>query len=76
MRLANVTARALIARVRVLRDVLRESLIQPTRNAVGVKAMKNEVNNLVSQKIIAEFILRISLNKKTAGRMNSTAPRL
>src|ERR1700731_475538 len=34
------------------------------------------MNDLVSQKIVAEFICRISLNKETAGRVNSTTPRL
>src|SRR5207253_9790414 len=40
-----------------------------------LKAMKNEMNDLVAEKIIAEFIFRISLNEQTAGGVNSTCPR-
>ena len=76
VRFGNVAARAFVSGVCVLRDILRESLIQPTRNAVRVKAVQDEVNNLVTEKIVAEFVGRIALDEETSGRMNSTAPRL
>ena len=76
VRLGRETASALITGVRVFGNELGKAFIQPTRNAIGVKAMQDEMNDLVSQKIVAELIRRISLNKETASRMNSTTPRL
>src|SRR6202011_5219084 len=70
------TASAFVTRVRIFRNELGEAFVQPTGDAIVVKAMQNEMNDLVSQKIVAEFICRILLNKETAGRMNSTTPGL
>jgi len=76
VRLGRVTASALITGARVFRNELGKAFIQPTRDPIRVKAMQNEMNDLVTQKIVAELIRRISLNEETAGRMNSATPRL
>src|SRR5205823_5845067 len=74
MRLGNVTARALITGMRIFRNILGEAFIEPAGDAVGVKAVQDKMNNLVTEKIVAEFVSRIPLNKETAGGMNSTRP--
>src|SRR5256885_17030735 len=74
MRLGDVTARALVTRLRIFGNILGESFIEPARDAVGVKAVQDKVNNLVTKKTVAEFVSRIPLNKETAGGMNSPGP--
>src|SRR2546430_3131879 len=74
MRLGDVTARAFVTRLRIFRNILGESFIEPARDAVGVKAVQDKVNNFVTEKIVAEFVSRIPLNKETAGGMNSPRP--
>ena len=74
VRLRNVTACAFVTRVRVFGNELRETFIEPARNSVGVKAMENEVDDFVTEKVIAELVGGISLNEQTARRMNSARP--
>src|SRR5262249_52254343 len=38
--------------------------------------MQDEVDDLVSERIVTESVGRISLNEKTAGGMNAASPRL
>src|SRR2546430_2135992 len=76
VRFRDVTTSALITRVRVFGNELGESLVEPARDAVGVKAMQNEMHDLVSERIVAESVGRISLNEETARGMNSASPRL
>src|SRR5437867_9210897 len=42
-RFGNVTAGALIAGMRALRNILREPLIQPTGDGIGIKAMEDKM---------------------------------
>src|SRR5438270_12452334 len=74
MRLGNVTASAFVTPMRIFRNILGESFIEPTGDGVSVKTVQDKVNNLVTEKIVAEFVSRIPLNKETAGGMNSTRP--
>src|SRR5712691_2465547 len=76
VRLGNVTPRPFVTGVCVFRNILRESFIQPGGDAVSVKAVQYQVNDLVSEKVVAEFVGRIALNKKASLRMNPTRPRL
>src|SRR2546430_5296698 len=70
----DVTARPFVTRVRIFGNELGEALIQPTRNAIGVKTMQDEMNDLVPEEIVAELVSRIPLNEETAGGMNTAAP--
>src|SRR5579864_963382 len=36
--------------------------------------MENEVDNFVTERVVAEFVGRVALNEETAGRMNSPRP--
>lgn len=73
--LGDVTAGALITGVCRFRDVLRESFVQPTGNAVGIEPMHDEMNNFVPKKIAGEFVGRIALDEETSLRMDSAGPR-
>ena len=76
MRFADVTASALVTRGRAFGNELGEAFVQPARNSVGVKAMQDEMDDFVPEKIVAEFVGGISLDEEAAGRMNSAGPRL
>src|SRR5438445_7735481 len=60
--------------MRIFRNRLGESFIEPAGDAVGVKAVQHQVNGLVPEKVIAEFVSWVALNEKAARRMNPTAP--
>ncbi len=74
MWLADVTAGPLVAGVRVLRNKLGQSFVQPAGNSVGVKTVENQVDNFVTERVVAEFVGRVALNEEAAGRVNSTRP--
>src|SRR5205823_539902 len=74
VRLADETAGALITGVSVFGNELREAFIEPTRDRIGVKTVHHEVDDLVAEKIVAEFVSGISLNEQTTRRMNSATP--
>jgi len=67
VRFGNVTASALVTGVRPLGNILRKSLIQPTRNAVWVKSMKNEMNDFVSEAVVGEFVGWITHDEEASG---------
>src|SRR3989442_987478 len=74
-RFGNVTARALIAGVRALGNILSESFIQPARNSVCVKSVEDKMSYFVPQNIAGKFVGRIAQNEEASGRMNPARPR-
>src|ERR1700730_1932336 len=67
VRFGHVTAGTLVTGVGPLGNILRKSLIQPTRNAVWVKSMQNEMDDLVSEAVVGEFVGRIAHDKQASG---------
>src|SRR5437588_10046714 len=76
MRFRDVIARALITGPRAFGDVLRESFVQPARDSIRVIAMKNQMGDLVSENVAAEFVSRIAHNKQASLRVDPARPRL
>src|SRR5207237_2815435 len=74
MRLGNVTAGALITGMGRFRNVLRDPFIQPAGNPVGIKSMKDEMNDLVPKDITGKFLFGITQNEQTSLRMDATGP--
>lgn len=56
VRLRDVAAGALVARVRVFGNELGEAFVEPARNAVGVETVKNEMHYFVTERIVAEAV--------------------
>src|SRR5439155_6836200 len=53
-----------------LGHILRKSFVQPTRHAVGVEPVEDEMHNFVPQGISRKFVGWIALNEKASCRMN------
>ena len=76
VRFGDVTASTLIAGVRGLGNILRESFIQPRGNAIGIKSVHDQMNDFVPESVIGKFLRRIALNEKTPFGMNASRPPL
>src|SRR5205807_832165 len=76
MRPGVVIARAEVTGPRAFRDELGESLVQPARDPIRVKAMQNQMRDLVAKQVTAVSEAGIALDKKAALRMDPTGPRL
>ena len=74
VRFGIVTASALVTGVCAFGNILRESFIQPTRNAIRVKSVEDEMSDFVPKSIAAEFVRRIAQDKEASLRMNPARP--
>src|ERR1700676_4109872 len=67
VRFGHVTAGTLVTGVGPLGNILRKSLIQPTRNAVWIKSMQNEMDDFVSEAVVGKFVGRIAYDEEAPG---------
>src|SRR5207253_10438382 len=74
--LKNVAARGMITGIGRFRNVLRDPIIQPARNPIGIESMKDEMNDLVPKYVPGKFLLGIAKNEQAALGMNATGPLL
>src|ERR1017187_2437068 len=74
-RFCNVTASALVTGLRSLGNILRESFVQPTWDAIGIESVKDEMRDFVSENVAGEFVGRVALVEEVSLRLTSARPR-